>query len=308
MTPVLLTHSDPKALARAIDEALGTPMTWMTADDARARTAEVWFCASQPPSEPLDLPALRWIQSGWAGVETWFSRPEWRDGVHLTRTVGDFPARIAEYVFGYLLARELGVPEALRQMEERSWKRWTPASLAGRGLLVVGYGAIGGQIGTVGRALGMRVEGIRRGAGAAGPADAAIHGPDALDGCLARADVVVNVLPRTAETESFWNRDRFARMRDGATFVNVSRGATVDEAALLEGIARGRPARAILDVFREEPLPPSHPLRGVEPIWITPHVSGIGTARPLAAEFAENWRRFGAGLPLRNSVDRARGY
>jgi phosphoglycerate dehydrogenase-like enzyme len=82
----------------------------------------------------------------------------------------------------------------------------------------------------------------------------------------------------------------------------------VDETALVEGIARGRPASAILDVVREEPLPPEHPLRANKAVWITPHVAGIGTVRPLAADFAENWRRFREGLPLRHVVDRDRGY
>ena len=303
-----MTHPDAKLVAREVEEILGEPLAWITPGDPDVQAAEVWFCASLPPPAPLHVPALRWIQSGWAGVEGWFSRPEWREGVTLTRTVGDFPERIAEYVFGYLLARELGAAKSLRQMIEKSWERWTPGTLAGRGLLVVGYGAIGRQIARVGRAFGMRVEGIRRGEHQAGPAEEGVHGPGALDDCLGRADVVVNVLPQTPATESFWNRDRFARMRDGATFVNVSRGSTVDEAALLHAIGRGRPARAILDVFREEPLPPTSPLRGVEAIWITPHVAGIGTAHPLAAEFAENWRRFRGGLPLRHQVDRARGY
>lgn len=308
MTRVLLTHRDAERLSREVDQLVGEAIEWTAPDRPDARTAEVWFCAGSPPAVPLDLPALRWIQSGWAGIENWLSRPEWRSGVLLTRTVGDFPTRIAEYVFGYLLARELGVAEAFRQMAERTWKRWTPGTLAERSLLVVGYGSIGRQIAGVARALGMKVEGIRRGAGRNPGVEEGVHGPGALDTCLGRADVVVNVLPHTPETESYWSRALFARMREGATFVNVSRGSTVDEEALLEGISRGKPAFAILDVVREEPLPPDHPLRGRDAIWITPHVAGIGTTRPLAAEFAENWRRFREGLPLRHLVDRARCY
>src|SRR5262249_50231306 len=101
---------------------------------------------------------------------------------------------------------------------------------------------------------------------------------------------------------------RFARMREGSTFINVSRGATVDDRALIEGVRHGKPARAILDVFHEEPLPPDHPFRDTPNIWITPHIAGIGTLEPLAQTFAENLKRFGAGKPLANVVDRARGY
>ncbi len=305
---VLITYSDARGLAREVDARVGAPLEWITPDQAGAESADVWFCASRPPERPLSLPALRWIQSGWAGIEAWRGRPEWRDGVTLTRTVGDFPTRLAEYVFGYLLARELDVPEALRQMRERAWKRWTPGTLAGRSLLVVGYGAIGRQIAAVGRAMGMHVSGIRRDPARGGTSEEGVRGPEGLADYLRAADVVVNVLPHTPETESFWNRERFSAMREGTTFVNVSRGTTVDEAALLEALAMGRPRFAILDVFREEPLPADHPLRALDSVWTTPHVAGIGTSAPLAAEFAENWRRFQEGLPLRHAVDRARGY
>jgi len=308
MTRVLITDAEPEALAREIAKELGESIPWAWLKGAGDATADVWLCAGLPPDAPLALPALRWIQSGWAGIEAWLGRPEWREDVVLTRTVGDFPRRIAEYVFGYLLAWELGVPEALRQMEAREWKRWTPGALEGRSLLVVGHGAIGAEVGSVGRAFGMHVEGIRRGPVPSGPASTGVYGPDALRDRLTRAEFVINLLPRTPATESFWNRERFALMQAGATFVNVSRGATVDETALLEGIAMGRPARALLDVFREEPLPASHPLRAAKGVWITPHVAGIGTLRPLAEDFAENWRRYRGGLGLRNVVDRERGY
>jgi phosphoglycerate dehydrogenase-like enzyme len=308
VSQVLVTHDQPDALAGEVESILGERFPWVGVDHPKAMASDVWFCAHRPPATSLALPVLRWIHSGWAGVENWLSRPEWRDGVILTRTVGDFPERIAEYVFGYLLARELGVPEALNQMKEHAWRRWTPGTLSGRALLVVGYGAIGRRIGAVGRALGMSVDGIRRRPLATAEAPEGMHGLAQLDSCLARADIVVNVLPLTSATESFWNRERFARLRDCVTFVSVSRGATVDEAALLTGLSQGRPARAILDVFREEPLPATDPLRSAEAIWITPHVSGIGTLRPLAADFAENWRRFGDAVPLRHVVDRARGY
>jgi len=308
MTRVLITHAEPEALAREVEAALGESIPWVGLEGHGDPTVDVWFCAGLPPGGPLTLPALRWIQSGWAGIEAWSGRPEWRDGVALTRTVGDFPRRIGEYVFGYLLAWELSVPEALRQMEAREWKRWTPGTLAGRSLLVVGYGAIGGAVGSVGRAFGMSVEGIRRSPIDPASTASGVFGADALPMRLERAEFVVNLLPHTPATERFWNRERFALMREGATFVNASRGATVDEDALLEGMAKGRPARALLDVFREEPLPASHPLRAAKGVWITPHVAGIGTLRPLAEDFAENWRRYRGGLPLRNVVDRARGY
>jgi len=307
MSAILITGRDAGALRDRVDALAGERLPWiLDPADPGAREAEVWFCAGQPPTEPLSLPRLRWIQSGWAGIETWMGRPEWTAGVTLTRTVGDFPERIAEYVFGYLLAQTLEIPRALHLMERRGWERWTPGTLAGRTLLVVGHGAIGTAIGDRGRSFRMRVIGIRR--RSAGKRSDDVRGLSDLDAALAEADVVVSVLPLTRDTQSFWNAERFARMRAGATFLNVSRGATVDDDALIEAIRAGTPARAILDVFRTEPLPPEHPFRGEPGIWITPHVAGIGTIEPLAEEFVNNWKRYRAGEPLKHVVDRERGY
>lgn len=302
---VLLEGSDPE-IRDAVERHAGERLPW--AAPGEEGVATVWFCPHRPPDAPRELPALRWIHSGWAGIEGWMERPEWRAGVLLTRTVGDFPQRIAEYVVGYLLAGALGVPEALRQMEARAWERWTPRSLAGAALLVVGHGAIGQRVAEAARGIGMSTRGIRRGPLAAEDLAAGVEEPGALEAILPAADAVVNLLPLTRETRSFWGPERFARMKEGSVFVNVSRGATVDEGALLEALSNGRPTRAILDVFREEPLPPGHPLRSAPGVWITPHVAGIGTAEPLAAEFASNWLRFRNGGSPRNVVDRARGY
>ena len=305
---VLLTAADSRGVAEAVDAVIGRPLPWVLPGDPDAADATVWFCAGRPPAEPSTLPRLRWIQSGWAGIEDWFGRPQWRDGVRLTRTVGDFPQRIAEYVACYLLADALGARESWRLMEAREWRRWTPGTLFGRSLLVVGYGSIGRRVAEVARALGMATRGVRR--GPLTPEDHAmgVEEPSALDALLPGADAVVNLLPRTPETESYWSAERFARFRDGATFVNVSRGATVDEGALLTALRTGRPARAILDVFREEPLPAEHALRSAPGVWITPHVAGIGTVEALAADFAENWRRWIAGKSLLRQVERSRGY
>lgn len=305
---ILVTDADPGALVRAAEALARGPLPWAMPGERAEAEVTVWFCAGPPPAAPRALPRLRWIHSGWAGVEGWSGRPEWGPDVILTRTVGEFPQRMAEYVAGYLLADALGVREALRQMERRDWTRWTAGTLAGRSMLIVGYGAVGRRVGEVARALGMAVRGVRRGPLRAQDHALGVEEPDALDALLPGADVVVNLLPHTAETESYWSAERFARMRRGSLFLNVSRGATVDEPALLAALAAERPARAILDVFRDEPLPATSPLRAASGVWITPHVAGIATPDALAAEFVENWNRWRAGSPLQHRVDRSRGY
>ena len=308
MSRVLLTDARPEPLQRAVEEAVGRELPWVDPEDADLDEVDVWFCAGPPPGRVLELPNLEWIHSGWAGVEGWFRRPEWSAGVRLTRTVADFPERMAEYVFAYLLAQELGVARAIRQMQNRAWRRWVPGSIHGRTMLVVGYGAIGSAIAARARAFGMRVQGVRRGPVTSSDESQGVHELSRLPELLGDADIVVNVLPHTRDTESLWNGERFDLMKDGAVFVSISRGATVDEGALLDAIRAGRPGRAILDVFREEPLPPDHPLRGFDEIWITPHVAGTGTVAELARDFAANWSRYQARRPLLHVVDRERGY
>ncbi|MBI4364443.1 MAG: D-2-hydroxyacid dehydrogenase [Candidatus Latescibacteria bacterium] len=305
---ILITDTDPETLSRAVEAEWGRPLPWSRLDSRRFEDASVWLCAGAPPERPIRLAKLRWIHSGWAGVESWFGRPEWAKDVALTRTVGDLPQRMAQYVFGYLLTRVLDVPEAMRQMGERSWRRWVPDSLVGRNLLIVGMGMVGVEVAAVARAFQMHVSGVRRGSRGADGRVLDARGAEDLPALLAWAHVVVNLLPLTPETDSFWDARRFALMRPGAVFFNVARGATVDEKALLRGLDRGRPGMAVLDVFRDEPLPPEHPLRGRDDVWITPHVAGVSTVPAIARDFAENWRRFTAGEPLRYLVDRARGY
>ena len=304
---VLIESEDPE-LRRAIAGEIGTPLPWILPSDPRAAEATVWLCPSRPPAAARSLPNLRWIHSGWAGIDDWITRPEWRDGIALTRTVGDFPERIAEYVAGYLLADALGVRNALAGMARRFWEPWIPRTLAGRSLLVVGHGQIGRRVAALARALGMFARGIRRGPLSAEDLAHGVEDASALPALLPSSDVVVNLLPLTPETRSFWSADRLARMKPGSVFVNVSRGATVDQDALLAALRAGRPSRAILDVFREEPLPHDHPLWSMPGVWITPHLAGTGTSDVIAREFAANWKRWERGEPLAHPVDRARGY
>ncbi len=305
---ILLTGRDPAALAHAAEQACGETIPWVAPGDARAASATVWFASSAPPATPLDLPSLRWIHSAWAGVDRWIARPEWREGVILTRTVADFPERMAEYVLGYLLAAVLDVPRARRQQAEGTWARWVPGTLQGKTMLIVGYGAIGAQVAAVARSLRLAVLGVRRGPVSEKESAAGIESVEALPRLLPRADVVVNLLPLTPETESFWTADRFALLPPGAIFVNASRGRCVDDATLLAALDQGRPASAILDVFSREPLPPDHPFWKHPNVMMTPHVAGLGTEESEGRAFGENWRRWREGKPLRYVVERVRGY
>lgn len=306
--PILVTARDPASLREAAERAMGGPLPWVEPGDPRAGEARVWFASSAPPETPLRLPALAWIHSGWAGVERWLGRPEWGAGVTLTRTVADFPERIAEYVMAHLLAEALDLPRAWRQQESRRWSRWTPGTLAGKTMLIVGQGAIGRAVAAAARGFGIVVRGVRRGPVPPEERAAGVDEAGALEGLLPDADIVVNLLPATPETDGFWSSSRLALLKRGGVFVNASRGRCVDEGALLAALGADPGARAILDVFREEPLPEGHPFWSHPRVRVTPHVAGIGTPDSEARAFVENWRRWTRGEPLRDVVVRDRGY
>jgi phosphoglycerate dehydrogenase-like enzyme len=156
----------------------------------------------------------------------------------------------------------------------------------------------------------MRVEGIRRDSQTAVPGIAAMYGPQALRERLAHADIVVLTVPLSRETQGLIGAPELAAMKPSAYLVNIGRGATVDEAALVAALRAGRLAGAGLDVFGEEPLPDTSPLWDMENVIITAHYSGNTPAydgRAMAI-FLDNLRRFQAGEPLRNLVDKHAGY
>jgi phosphoglycerate dehydrogenase-like enzyme len=134
--------------------------------------------------------------------------------------------------------------------------------------------------------------------------------PARLHDLLARSDVVAMCAPLTAETRAMIGEAALAAMKPSAFFVNVGRGATVDEAALAAALKAGRLAGAAIDVFSEEPPPTGHPLYALDNVIVSPHVSGFLASYDDRCTdlFADNLERFLAGAPLLNLVDRARGY
>jgi phosphoglycerate dehydrogenase-like enzyme len=143
------------------------------------------------------------------------------------------------------------------------------------------------------------------------PGFARVVGPDALDDELPRADVVVVAAPATGETRGLLTAARLDLLPAGAIVVNVGRGSLVDEHALVERVRDGRLRGAALDVFAEEPLPTANPLWGEPSVLITPHVAAVSPRRfwdRAMALVLDNWARYRAGEPLRNTVDKRAGY
>jgi phosphoglycerate dehydrogenase-like enzyme len=304
------------------------------ADPATAdyRGTEVLY-AGTPPRDLARAPDLRWVQLHMAGVNALQDHPLYRNtAIPLTTTSGVHAATIAEYAMTVLLALAHRIPRMVEwharkvwPPDEQRWPLFVPTEVRGATLGVIGYGSIGRELGRIATsAFGMTVLACKRdpvtradpGYGLPGTGDpygllpADWYGPAELPRMLPRCDVVVLCAPLTAETRHLIDRAAIRAMKPTAYFVNVGRGATVDEAALAQALAERRIAGAAIDVFAEEPPPPGHPFYDLDNVILSPHVSGfLPSYDDQCAElFAENLRRYLAGAPLLNLVDRARGY
>jgi phosphoglycerate dehydrogenase-like enzyme len=254
-------------------------------------------------------PHLRWIQSISAGVEDLAFPELGAHGVALTNAAGVYDPGLAESVLGFLLAFSARILEDAR-LSAGDWPSERIALLRGTTALIVGAGSIGTETGRLLRSAGLRVRAVARTARPPDDVFESIVGPDDLHAELAMADHVVNVLPTTPATRRMFGSVQFATMKPTAVFVNIGRGATVDEPALIQALRRGVIAGAALDVFEEEPLPAENPLWRMPNVLVSPHRAGDheGWEADVVALFVDNLRRFVAREPLRNVVDVELGY
>jgi phosphoglycerate dehydrogenase-like enzyme len=148
---------------------------------------------------------------------------------------------------------------------------------------------------------------VARSARAGDPDFGDVHGGERLDDLLPHTDHLVVALPLTAETHGYVDAARLGRLKRGAHIVNLGRGPLVDGAALLEALRSGHVAGAALDVFQQEPLPPAHPFWDMETVVVSPHMSGdaIGWTDRVVERFVGNLKRYAAGRPLQDVVDKA---
>ncbi len=264
--------------------------------------------ADPPLVRPLlpKLSALRWLQSTYAGVETLTASGLRRDYV-LTNARGAFGDLMAEYVLGYLLMHErLGWQRFLAQREGR-WDATWPGRLRGKTMGLVGVGSIGAEIARVAKCFALHTLGYTRASEGCPSIDRYFHGNE-LAAMAARCDYLVCSLPNTGASRHLVDATVLAALPSHAVLVNVGRGSTVDEAALVHALQGGWLAGAILDVFTTEPLPAGHPLWSLPNVIITSHTSALSYPEDIAPIFADNYRRFMAGETLRHVVDFEQGY
>ena len=279
---------------------------------------------------------LRWIQTVGAGVDVLLSVDLTSTDIIVTNTSGAFGVQIAEHALSLMFALARRLPAALRSQSARRYEpepRDDLFELTGKTLGIVGFGDVGQALARRARGIGMRVVALRRspsgtpppsapladlaldplaGSDPADPSDLAgeFLGPDRLDDLLRESDVVVNAAPLTSATVRLFGREQFARMRSTACFINLGRGETVDQDALIDALRDGVIAGAGLDVTTPEPLPPESPLWTLPNVILTAHYAGWSDTmlNRIYTIFTDNLRRFDRGEPLRNRVDMRAGY
>ncbi len=276
---------------------------------ARLPEVEVLFAFRPPRGHWARAARLRLIQTVGAGVDAVLPAPDLPQRVQIANARGIHGAQMAEYALGMMLHFARRVPELIEQQRRKQWRMLAPSLLRGATCGILGLGAIGEAVAERARAFGMRVLGTRRDPRPSPHADRVV-GPEETEAVLGESDYVVVVLPLTAETRGRLGARALARLRPDAVLVNMARGGIVDEDALAALLREGRIRGAALDVFEEEPLPPGSPLWEVPNLVITPHVAGFSRdyLPAVLALFAENVHRLERGDPLRNPVDRHRGY
>ena len=240
---------------------------------------------------------LRMIQTLSAGVDWLVGRVP--DEVTVCNARGVFDIPLAEWVVGAILALERGFPTARDAQARGEWVEYRAIELAGKRVVILGQGSIGGAVAERLRPFGVELVGVAR------TARDGVLGMSDLDAALPSADVLVNLLPMTTETSRLLDARRLALLPDDALVVNAGRGGTIDTDALVDELERGR-LRAALDVTDPEPLPAGHPLWSLPNVLITPHIGGDSdeaTIRSYAVA-GDQIRRLAAGQPLENVVPR----
>ncbi|MEA2756295.1 MAG: glyoxylate/hydroxypyruvate reductase [Aliidongia sp.] len=297
-------HLWEPALRRAMPEIDLRPALEI-GDPAEIDAAIVW---RPPPGWLAGLPNLKLILSQGAGVDHILNDPLRPPHVPIVRLVDPYMTSLmVEYVTFQVLRLHLREPEFRRQQGRCEWREAGPPLARDRRVGILGLGELGAAVAAALATLGFEVAGWSR-----TPKDlpgiASFSGTEALDAFLARTEILVCLMPLTAATRGILGRTTFDRLPRGAGVINAGRGGHLVEADLLEALASGQIADAVLDVFETEPLPHDHAFWHHPQIVVTPHVAARTNPTTAAQAMAANLRRLASGEAFPDRVDPETGY
>ncbi len=273
-----------------------------------ARTEVLMAYVAQPGVLPA-MPKLRWVQVMTAGVENWLALPDLPQALTLTCARGTHAEAMPENIIGALFYVAKPYAAAVENQKRGKWVPTVAQPLTGKTLGILGLGAIGQHVARIAAALGLRVIGTRR------RAEPMAHVAEVLPAertpeVLAQSDFLLLLLPATRETDNFINAERLAMMKPSAWLLNFGRGHLIKDEDLVAAVKAKKIAGAVLDVYRQEPLPADHPFWTTEGIIVLPHIGGPHPQRDrfVARLFTENLGRYLDGKLLKEVVDRKTGY
>ncbi len=260
------------------------------------------FSPNSPISDFSQLPDLKLIQSIWAGVDAIINNPSLQ--TPLARLVdAGLSEGMREYVIGHILADHI---EIKRFETAQKWDdQWLPLARS-KTVGIIGIGVLGQSCATAAQAMGFNVLGWAQSEKSL--PYPCYQGEEGLIQALSHSDYVVTLLPHTAQTENIINMAFFKAMKNNAMLINPGRGALLDEQALLEALSQNQLRRAVLDVFKTEPLPTDHPFWQNDKILITPHIAAKSRIETAIDVILQNIERVDQGLEPIYLVNRQSGY
>ncbi|WP_199481064.1 D-2-hydroxyacid dehydrogenase [Vibrio owensii] len=265
---------------------------------------------ADPPllSQRLDeFSQLEWVQSTFAGVNA-LMVPNLRRDYALTNVRGIFGPLIAEYVIGYSIAHFRHFMQYHQQQQSKQWQPHLYTSLQSKTMVILGTGSIGSHLGKTAQLMGMKAIGINRtGIPTSGGEFNQTFHINELASTFHQADIVVNTLPSTPETQRLLNSEVLSHLNQALLF-NVGRGDVIDDAGLLLALKNRWVEHAFLDVFEQEPLSPQHPFWKLQQVTITPHIAALSFPEQVIDIFADNYLSWRDGFSLNNQVDFDKGY
>lgn len=257
-------------------------------------------------------PNVRWIQATSAGIGQFVKRMGY--DVRMPNTIfttasGVHAAPLAEFCLMSILNHYRGLAHLQACQQRHHWERFATTDLHGKRVAIVGLGKIGSEVARLCAAFGMQVVGVKNTPVPVAHVDQ-IVAPGELRALLPLMDVVIMIVPHTPASERMMGAAEFAAMRDGAFFINIGRGSTVDEAALIAALRAGKLGGAALDVFEEEPLPAGSPLWDMPNVLVCPHSASTSDRENerITDLFCDNLRRYLDGRPLHNVLNTERLY
>lgn len=278
-------------------QAASPETVWLSFDAYAEKTLPVFFQAA------LSSNSTKWVQTFNAGLDLPIFKTIMEKGIRLSNSDAQ-AVPIAEYVMGYALSELLPIAKHREAQAAKTWRMAPFREISQTNWLIVGYGHIGMEIARRAKAFGAHVTGVKRNAGAQEFADKMVTNAELLR-ALPNADVVVLACSLNDSTRDLANEAFFRAMKPGSLLINIARGGVVVDEALMAALDRDAPAVAVLDVFREEPLPAASPYWTHPKVRVTAHTSATGGGIMGRGDklFLGNLKRYLAGERLINEVD-----